>query len=305
MGLRETISSLAYRTPPGKVDVPYIYTYDASALTDGNNYVGTTSIVTSGDSEFILRAVRGMNLVVNPNSTGKFMLYDRGQRQMFQSPIRPGTVPISGSPVSGNWPVMPESLFTPASVIAFDLYGVLRNLTVDTPNIYNSQIAFCGIRRYDADRFRLYRTDYEYRELPFTYTYDLTVNWGRWTNGVDGIPNNVRQFSIPILDTDFELCSIGVTRDDGSLVTTNDFQFALYDASGAQRFSRTPVNLPYINFNAPQQYGSPVFPIPSLVWPRKGLLTFDIGSMLPFGTTRAYKIHFTGIWRQPVNGGRV
>ncbi len=57
------------------------------------------------------------------------------------------------------------------------------------------------------------------------------------------------------------------------------------------------MNLPYFNYNAPGQYGSPVYPVPSLVWPCKGLLEFEITSMLPVGTAKSFLINFMGVWR--------
>ena len=298
MSLRDTIASLAYRTPPGKVDMPYFYTYDASSLTDGNNYQSPI-VQMQNDSDFLLRRIVGMNLCLNPNTTGSFQIYDRGRRPLSQTAMRPGLL-IDGVTTNGNQVVLPELLYTPSSQISFNLNGVLRNTTADADGtIYNSQIGFQGVRRFNESQFKGYQTRYKYRELPYTYAFTLTINWAHWTASTGQIINNVRTFNVPVLNTDFELCSIGVTYSNGQPVTTNDFRMTLYAADGVTRLSSAPINLPFFNYLAPKQYGQPVFPVPSLVWPRKGLITFDILSMLPFAgfAVKQYVVHFNGIWR--------
>ncbi len=65
----------SYRTPEGKIDIPYVYLFDATGLTDGQSYQ-YLNVLMDHNSDFILRAVRGMNLCLN-QTTGKFLLrYD-------------------------------------------------------------------------------------------------------------------------------------------------------------------------------------------------------------------------------------
>jgi hypothetical protein len=299
----------AYRTPEGKVDVPYVYAFDASGLTDGLDYKNL-SVVIDHNSEFILRRVMGLNLCVNSNATGKFRCHQQNQLQMQQSPIRPGLM-LDGATLSGTLPVLPEAIYQPASAIPFELYGVLRNATADTVPIYNSFLAFCGVRRFDAGDIYTHKTSYPYRELPYTYTYPLALNWSHWTGASNGVPTNPHVFTIPIYEDDFELCAIGVTKSDGTAVTTNDFQISLWSADKAQQFSSLPLNLPYVNWNGPkttaslmgvtvtmQPYGRPVYPVPPIVYPIRGILQFSITSMLPYGTTGRYTLHFMGIKRK-------
>lgn len=292
--MQALIRSIAYKTPNGFVDMPYCYLFDATALTDGSSYPNL-SVVTDNDSDFIMRRIVGADLCLNANATGKFQVRDESQVQFFQSPIRPGRLPNAS--ISGSWPVMPEKVYPASSQINFDLLGVSRNFTADTPDIYNSFFGFWGVRRYSRNAVYVHNTDYAYHELPYTYQEGLTIDWGHWTAGSGGIANNVRQFGIQILETDFELCAIGVTYADGTLVSANDFQLSLYDPSGTRKLSNLPVNLPYFNFNAPSNYGAPVFPVPSIVYPMKGHINFEITSMLPFGTVKSYVLHFMGIWR--------
>lgn len=287
---------MSYKTPEGKVDVPYAYVFDASGLTDGHDYKNL-AVVIDHDSQFVLRRVAGLNLVVNSNATGKFRCHQQNQLQMQQSPIKPGLL-LDGATVSGCLPILPEAIYQPNSSIPFELYNVLRNFTADTVDIYNSFLAFCGVRRYDIGGIYVHKTPYPYRELPYTYTYALNLNWAHWTGAANGVPTNPRVFTIPIYEDDFELSAIGVTYSDGSLVTTNDFQMSLYDASKSQIFSSLPLNLPYLNWNAPAQYGRPVYPVPPIVYPIRGIIQFAITSMLPFGTSNTYTIHFMGIKRR-------
>lgn len=304
MSIRDTVRSFAHyaQAPEGFIDVPYMYGYDASKLTDGNGYQNL-SLTLDNDSDFHMRRVVGANLCVNPNATGSFQILDKSQAQFFQSPIRPGIITApAGNPnngvISGSWPVAPESVYPAGSNMTFALNGVLRNFTADNPNIYNSQLGFWGIRRFPRSAFWTHKTRYAFHELPYTYQLGVAVNWSHWTNGSgSGVPQAARQFQIPILETDFELCAIGVTYSNGQPVTTNDFQFQLYDPSGSRFLSSSPMNLPYWNFNAPFQYGQPVYPVPSLVWPAKGLILFQITSMLPVGTVHSYVFHFMGVWR--------
>lgn len=284
----------AYQTPSGMVDIPYAYTFDASGLTDGNDYQ-RLAVHIDHNSQFVLRRVMGLNKCVNANATGKFLCRYENSSQMQQSAIRPGRI-LDGM-VSAVSPVLPEAIYSPGSKILFDLYGVARQFVADTPNIYTSQLAFTGVRRFNADNFYTYKTKYEYRELPYVYPFQLDLTWAHWTNGTDGVPTNPRTFTVPVLEHDFELCAIGITQTNGLSAGINGFQIALWDAAKAQLFSEVPLNQAYINYNAPAQYGRPVYPVPTVVYPIKGAIRFDITSLLPFGTTGSYVIHFMGIRR--------
>lgn len=297
MSMSDTIASLAYKTPDGFVDIPYFYMYDAKSLANGSNQQNLVVNIDQ-DTDFVMRRVVGMNLCVNANATGMFQVRDKSQLQFFQTPIRPGLVYPSTVAISGSWPVMPEKIYPAGSQIGFDLYGVLRHINVATPTIFRSQLGFHGVRRFRQGAIWVHNTDYAYHELPYTYQYPLTIDWGHWTDGTNGIVNNTRSFGVQILETDFELCAIGVTYADGTQVNGTDFQMSLYDPSGSVRLSNLPVNVNYWNLNPVDNvYGSPVFPVPSIVWPTKGFINFELTSMLPFGTAKSYMFHFMGIWR--------
>ena len=311
--IQDTIRSLAYKVPAGYVDAPYCYLFDASSLTDStannsSNVNGTVQV--DNDSDFYMRRVCGMNLVLAaPGAlagvTGAWNGLDRTKIPYFNSQIQPGTMPAAlGGGQSGNWPVLPEKEYLASNQIGFQLYGILRNFTADTTptsnrNIYDSQIGFWGVRRFKQGSFYIHNTQYEYHELPYTYTFPLNVNWGKWVNSTGaGIANNPRKFIVQVLETDFELCSIAVTYADGAPVTTNDFQLQLYAPDGYTYLSSAPMNLGFFNaVPGNYQYGNPVYPVPSMVYPVKGNIKFEITSLLPFGTSQQYQIHFNGIWR--------
>jgi hypothetical protein len=299
MSLKDTIKSLEYVTPPGKVDLPYFYIYDATGLTDATDKQNVILTV-DYDSEFILRRICGLRTVLNTDITGKYQVRDKSGLQFFQSPIRLGVLQ-NGTTASSTWPVMPEKLYPQSSQISFDLFGVQRKFNPDTPNIYYSFLGFHGIRRFNQGALWVHQTNYDYHSLPYTYQFGLNIDWGHWTDGVNGIATPPRVFYVQVLETDFELCAIGVTRADGTDLTTNDFQLSLYDPSGSIRLSNIPINTPFFNYNGAmtaRSYGKPVFPTPSIVWPMKGLIKFEITSLLPFGTSSQVMFHFMGMWRQ-------
>ena len=60
-----------YRTPPGTLDAPFVYVYDASALTDGQTYQDVAKSI-QGDSDFVLRVIRGLDTVLAAAPNGKF-----------------------------------------------------------------------------------------------------------------------------------------------------------------------------------------------------------------------------------------
>lgn len=298
MSLKDTIKSLEYVTPTGKIDLPYFYIYDGTGLTDGTDKQNL-ALTIDHDSDFVLRRICGQKTLLNTNSTGKFQVRDKSSLQYFQSPIRLGLL-ADGVNFSSSWPVLPEKVYPASSQISFDLFGINRSFRADTPNIYRSYLGFHGVRRFNRGALWVHQTDYQYHSLPYTYQFGLNIDWAHWTDGVNGIPTAPRTFYVQILETDFELCAIGVTGADGTQVLTNDFQMSLYDPSGSVRLSNIPINMPFFNYNTATVagYGKPVFPTPSIVWPLKGLIKFEITSMLPFGTTGSYMFHFMGMWRQ-------
>ncbi len=283
--LSDTIKSLQYQIPNGKVDVPYAYVYDATALTDGISY-NKLGMLLDPDSDFILRRIAGAQLVA-----GKLRTYYPSQRFMQQSLVN----------TKANWPVMPEVLYGAGSQIPFDLGTVARAFTADTRNIYLSYLAFFGVRRFNTNAFPVYRTPYQYKELHKEYEFQLNMNYAHWTGANNGVLTLPVQYNQIITEGDFELCQIRVTQyANGARVVTNDFQISLYDPRGQFRLSSLPLNLNYWDANAPAAYYQPCYPAESQVYPINGSIKFEITSMLPFGSTGQYVIQFIGMERRPL-----
>ena len=298
-----------YRTPPGSLDAPFIYVYDASSLTDGLTY-NNVALPIQGDSDFVLRAIRGVNTVVdaapigafdykNPNGT-----YTSGEFALL------GVAAIRGIFFPRNWPVVPEKLFKANTSIQFDLTNVLRaNTACALGAIYYSQIAFCGVKRFSVQQgYTRGDTDYDYRSMQFSYSVALTLTWGYWDGVARAIP---RRIQIPMEQYDFELLRMKVCLASGATgaLTTPDVQVTVYDANMHQ-LSDKPLNQAFINSGkvaanrAPLYQG--VFPVPPLVYPKGSQITLDVSSMVCNNDPRLtpgiqYNLLLDGLWRVPVN----
>ncbi len=283
--LSDTLKSLVYQVPNGKVDVPYMYVYDAATLTDGVSY-NKLGMLLDPDSDFILRRIVGAQFVA-----GKIRTYFPSQRFMQQSLMN----------TKANWPVLPEVVYGAGSQIPFDLGTVAKAVTADTVPINLAFLGFQGVRRFDANMFPVYRTPYQYKELHKEYEFELNMNYAHWTDAGSGILTLPKQYVQIITEGDFELCQIRVTRyANGARVTTTDFQMSLYDPRGQFRLSSLPMNLKFFDANAPAAYYQSCFPAESQVYPINGAIKFEITSMLPFGQVGQYVIQFVGMERRPI-----
>lgn len=140
------------------VDRPWVYVFDASALTNGQGYAGLTIPVLQ-DSDFVLRKISGARTV----SAGTF-IYRRNQVSLFSHPISVGAV------AGQDWPVVPELIFSAASNIEFDLTNIQKLAIpngVGNPTLFASQIAFQGVRRFYGQSVTPPKP---YRECPFMFS---------------------------------------------------------------------------------------------------------------------------------------
>lgn len=293
-----------YHTPPGKTDFPFAYVFDATAIADAQAVRQNNAVQLQGDSEFILRHIAGVNLcVATAANGGRFSYRDAEQRYAQGNPS-------SGIVMPPNWPVVPEKWWpNNNAAILFDLYQTLRNFSAcgQTP-IYNSYIAFFGVKRFTGEP---YRTPYKYWEQKYTYSFDLLVDWNHFSAGTVVAPP--RRYFVLIDRYDFELMRISITdstvgQQRGSLgaLTTNDFQILAYDANMRQ-FSSLPLNQFFINSGRPTPATAPAYQpaiAPSVVYPVGSAITFDITSMLcnALASPGNYNIAFDGIWRIPQSG---
>ena len=292
-----------YRSPEGTLDVPFVYVFDGSTLTDGLVQLQNLPVQLQGESEFILRRIAGVNTVVDTAANGGKFNYRT-----------PHGAYANGNPSSGivagqNWPVVPEKLYTRHnSAIFFDLYQTLRSFTAcgGTP-IYTSQIAFFGVKRFDKGRGYPTRvTPYQYRECKYGYGFNLTVNWNHFSSGT--IPAPPQTFQVTMDRYDFELQRIAITNTTtsgsgtGGLVT-EDFQVMLYD-SNLHQYSNLALNQGFINSARPTPATSHRYQpalAPTLVYPVGSSIKFDITSMLcnAVASPQTYNMFFEGLWRVP------
>ncbi len=290
-----------YVTPPGKYDVPFVYVYDATSLTDGLNYQDI-QIPMQGDSDFILRHIAGVDTVIDTAANGGRFNYKNASLSY-----------ANGNPTTGicfpkNWPVLPEKIYKFNESIWIDLYKVLRNTTTcgGTP-IFNSFIAFFGVKRFDVGPgYVPKRTPYKYKEKPQRYEYLLTIDWNHYAVGT--ALQQPHRFTQHMDNYDFELLRISICEpgQTGTLLT-NDFSMTLLDQSLHQT-SSLPLNQGFFNAGKPTPATQPpyqgCFPVPSMVYPAGSAITFDVTSQLcnapvPPAPQAIYDISFEGIWRIP------
>src|SRR4051812_28627808 len=127
-----------YRTPPGMTDYPFAYVFDATGLTNAQNYMDL-QLPLQGDSEFILRHIAGVPLCIAAAADGGRFNYKNASRSYTTSAIATGIV------MPDNFTVVPEKLYPFNASIYLDLFDVLRDNTGVSP-AFNSYIAFFGAK---------------------------------------------------------------------------------------------------------------------------------------------------------------
>lgn len=295
-----------YQVPEGKQDVPFCYVFDATAIADGQAQVQNNPVQLSGDSEFILRHIAGVNLCIDTPANGGRFNYRNASNSYANGN------PSSGIFMPKNWPVVPEKVYPDSNgAIFFDLYKTLRDFTAcgerDPTPIYNSYIAFFGVKRYSRPAgYPTQQTPYKFKPIKYSYEFDLTVDWNHFDTGT--IAATPRRFTVNMDRYDFELMRIAIAKTTtgaqgtGTLLT-NDFQIMLYD-SNLHQFSSLPLNQYFLNAGRPTPATAPAYQpalAPTLVYPVGSAITFDITSMLcnAVGVPQTYNIVFEGIWRKP------
>lgn len=269
------------------MDRPYIYVYDADALTDGASY-DDLQVPLHTTSEFLLRRIAGRPVV---SAVGNIQVRSDERRNLYQRPSR----------IPAEQAIVPELRYAPGSAINFDLTTVLRanNATAGTP-CYYSQLAFQGVRRWPTGK--LFETAYRYHEKPYAIETHPTVTWSGRVAPAETIVANGRRFSVPVEDYDFALAYITLTQQligAGGAVAPADhsIKLMLYDAEGNQ-LSNAPVCDFFLGAGS-RNYNS-MFPIPPLVYPAGSQILFDIHSLLAAASLPcALQMVFHGVRRLP------
>lgn len=275
------------------MDRPFIYVFDADALTDGANY-NELMVPLHKDSEFRLRRIAGRPVVTAAAAAGgRIQVRSDERKQLFAAP----------SATTPDQAVVPELVYAPGSAITFDLVNVLRanNPTTGTP-VYFSQLCFQGVRRYPEGGKPRQGTAYRYREMPFAIVTDIVVGWsGRLFPG-ELVMAGPRQFNVQVQDYDFELHYITMTEQLVGLAgpvqpANQSVKLMLYDVDGNQIMS-APVCDFFLGVGS-RGYNS-LFPIPPLAYPAGSQILFDISSLLANASLPCnLEIAFCGARRMP------
>lgn len=271
-----------YRVPPGYIDFPFVYVFDARALTDGNSYYDV-ALDMQGDSDFILRRITGIQTVVG--TTGQFRFKGANGAYAMSAPVFAG---------SNSRTVLPEKIYPYNTAIRFDLLNVARQSVVCTPTIYTSFLAFQGVKRFIASPgYPSGQSSYRYWEYKWGYRLQFTLSV---FDGAEPV-----RLVVPVNDFDFELERISISRADGSrAMTTPDFGITLLDPN-RHAFSNLPLNVDFVN-NAFARFPSQksVFPVPAVLYPIGSQIVFDVTSYLcAAGGAQSYEIFFDGLQRLP------
>jgi hypothetical protein len=268
------------------VDRPFIYVFDADALTDGLSY-NNLQVPVLADSTFFLRRVSGL-----PAVASRIQIRNHRGQQLFSAPSQ---IPL-------DYPLAPELEYEPGSAISFDLVSVLRGNNAygvpgSVPNYY-SQLCFQGIRRFS--QAAELETPYRYYQVPQIITAQAALTWTGRIAPAYTIPAESRRFFVQVTDYDFELYRMSAVRQApaGAWVpSVLDAKIMLYDAVGNRLMSAPVVdgflNSCVANFNSE-------FPIPPLLYPVGSNITFDVTSLLVAANVpMTINVAFQGVWRKP------
>ena len=171
-----------YTPPPGFVDLPYSWAFDASALTNGADYINLLTYIKGGYGDFVMRRVVGLNRILDP--TGTYQLQDRNLAGLSQIPIIAASADDIG--------IVPELLYKEQDSIRMNI----ANVALPTPAALG-QVAFQGVRRMRSNSPQ----NPTYRAHPKTYTYQVSIP-------VNAPVGSMQRAWVPITDYDFELYQI-------------------------------------------------------------------------------------------------
>lgn len=267
-----------YQTPDGFVDTPYIYVYDGSGLTDGASYQRLSSRM-EGDFDFVLRRVCGLSSLAQ-----SLVLYNGLGQAISSAPLRAGAI----------FPLAPEMVYSANGEILFDLRTVARSNFACGTTIYTSYLLFQGVKR----RRVVTGAPGFVQGVPFTYTYDLNVNWYRYVSLPGAQMEAPRPVYVSVDDYDFELQGVRVANLDGTALTNGVIELRIFDDRG-RSLSSAPVPQQYLNSALISGFGN-CFPVPGVLYRRGSVLRFDVASMIcntDPSFPRQFRLEFFGVRR--------
>jgi hypothetical protein len=279
-------------------DLPFIYTFNANDLTDGQDY-DRLQVPIIADSEFHLRRIAGAATLADynggaPGATSRFMVYTQGGSRIFSKPEL----------IEPDMALVPELVYPPGGQIRFDVSDLFRarNAGGGGP-AYFSQLSFQGVRRYYG--MSPLGSSYKYYEKPQAYPLTFGITYANGTN--------FRRYVQSIENFDFSLHAISiVTLAGGSgevpdpgvwaVVDPGQFSFYLYNKN-SERLSIDPVDAATYAFNRRKfavSTGGGVFPCPPVLYPVGSQIMIDVYSnTLAASLPLQVQMVFHGVWRLP------
>jgi hypothetical protein len=266
-------------------DLPWCYVYDGDALTDGVSYQNL-SLPTLGDSGFLLRRIAGLDTIAQ-----SMVLKDPRQKNL--------------SSTAAQFPreslVSPQMYYPPNSLIYFDLGVVARAAVPNGPppaiDTYASQLVFQGVRRFEG--ITPQDSNYDYVESPFTYNFDLTIDWTNRVAPAYITLADLREFTIEMQECDFELHTIRISKQlPGDVWRPADgiLKMVLVTA-GINDMMNLPVIDGILMENSDHYNG--IFPVPPVLYPVRSYIKFRIQSLAVAADIPCLvKIDFHGVRRQ-------
>lgn len=200
---------------------PYMYIFDATGLTNGTSPDNLRLPIQADIFRF--RRLIGLNTVAQ-----KIRLYTDGG-SLVQDTL------AALAPVHE---IVPEIVYRPSSQVRIDLGTVAKAASGGSEISY---LVFQGVRE---DAYQVYVPKYQYRRLPYTIRFDLTIDWRRFVAGTT--PERPRRVYVPVDSYDFELHTAAVVQTTGVAAQSSDWAVQLQDAYDVQ-LSNLPVPIAYMN----------------------------------------------------------
>ncbi len=191
----------SYTPPPGFIDLPFIWAFDGSELTDGENYRNLFVYLIGGYGNFILRRVAGLDRVLNPSGT--YQIKDRNNLPWQSDPV------VAGG--SKDLMIAPELEFPETGFIRFDLANVQKPALATS-----AQVAFQGVRRISGSTPRQ-------NVNPKSFTYIMEVDISGLPSG-GKVTGRTQVVNYPFL---LEQVMLFEEAEDGTLTAITDPVVAL------------------------------------------------------------------------------
>lgn len=284
-----------YKTPPGVGDTFFQYVFDTqgAGLVDGTDRLQLG--VEVDDGEFLLRYWSGL-----PTIADKLQVYDWLGRRFASEAMFLGAGSRAGY---GQMVVLPEVKYPQGGNIRFDLINITQALA--DRGVTKSQMVFSGVRRRPNYASDPAPSNYKYKEVRFSYPYELSINNYAASGGVLLPPILNR---ILVTEYDFELRRIELSlQEEGQ---TSQFKMLLYNQD-----KRGTANAPVLSnllchLNSTIQTGGEpfasagelaFFPSPPLMYRVNSFIQFDVFSLLvsPLVLPQTFHLLFDGVRRIP------